>query len=192
LFYKNGFYSFSNESKFCGKIGETRIKILKIQGAGTMNALKVERLKINYKTFEEFQQFHEFGLPELSMLEDLQENMVENNSQSPFYGIYQDGKLAARISLYRVDAKYDRYFSPAQDYYEIWKLEVLPPFRRQGMGKALVSYAKSLGLPVKTNARCRTDEFWKKMGFIPVKYHPERDRGESPYVWLPEGVALKD
>ena len=56
-----------------------------------MNALKVERLKINYKTFEEFQQFHEFGLPELSMLEDLQENMVENNSHSPFYGIYQDG-----------------------------------------------------------------------------------------------------
>jgi hypothetical protein len=60
------------------------------------------------------------------------------------------------------------------------------------MGKALVSYAKSLGLPVKTNARCRTDEFWKKMGFTPVKYLPERDRGESPYVWLPEGVALKE
>ncbi|MBA4601181.1 N-acetyltransferase [Thermoactinomyces mirandus] len=157
-----------------------------------MKALKVERLKINYKTLEEFQQFHEVGLPELSMLEDLKMNMVENDSHSPFYGIYQDGQLAARISLYRVDAKYDRYFLPPQDYYEIWKLEVLEPFRHQGMGTALVSYAKSLGLPVKTNARHRSDPFWEKMGFVPVQYNPERDRGESPYVWLPKGVSLQE
>jgi GNAT superfamily N-acetyltransferase len=157
-----------------------------------LQPIKVEPLKINYKTLEEFQKFHEYGLPELSMLEDLEANIVENNSHSPFYGIYQDGQLAARISLYRIDAKYDRYFTPAQDYFEIWKLEVLPQYRGCGLGRALVSYAKNLALPIKTNARHRSDSFWVKMGFQPVRYNPERDRGESPYIWLPPGVNLHD
>jgi GNAT superfamily N-acetyltransferase len=151
----------------------------------------VERLKINYKTLEEFRQFREYGLPELSMLEDLQANMVENELHSPFYGIYEDGRLVARISLYRIDAKYDRYFDPPQDFLEIWKLEVLPNHRGKGYGKALVVHAQSMGLPIKTNARRRSDEFWLKMGFQPVHYNPERDRGESPYVWLPPGVGLQ-
>ncbi|TCS94646.1 N-acetyltransferase [Hazenella coriacea] len=157
-----------------------------------MTPYKVEQLKINYKTLEEFQKFREYGLPELSMLEDLQANIIENDNRSPFYGIYQDGHLAARISLYHIDAKYDRYFEPAQDYYEIWKLEVLPQYRQQGMGSALISYTKNLSLPVKTNARHRSDPFWLKMGFQPVHYNPVRDRGESPFVWLPSGVSLKD
>ena len=62
----------------------------------------------------------------LSMLEDLQENIIENDSDSPFYGIYFGEKLVARMSLYRVDAKYDQYFHHLQDYLELWKLEVLP------------------------------------------------------------------
>lgn len=157
-----------------------------------MNLPKVERLKINYKTLEEFGNFDEYGLPELSMLEDLESNMIENDSQSPFYGIYQDGKLVARISLYRIEAKYDRYFQPPQDYYEIWKLEVLPEHRNQQLGSALVSFAKELSLPIKTNARRRSDDFWLKMDFQPVNYEPTRDRGENPYVWLPEGTALRD
>ncbi|MDN4594950.1 N-acetyltransferase [Polycladomyces subterraneus] len=157
-----------------------------------MSNYQVERLKINYKTLEEFQKFREYGLQELSMLEDLQANIIENDSNSPFYGIYLDGNLIARASLYRIDAKYDRYFDPPQDYYELWKLEVLPQYRHQGCGTALVEHAKSLGLPIKTNARCRSDEFWKKMGFVPVKYDPVRDRGENPYVWTPPGVSLKE
>jgi GNAT superfamily N-acetyltransferase len=157
-----------------------------------LNVPKVERLKINYKTLEEFKKFHEYGLPELSMLEDLQANIIENDSNSPFYGIYMDGQLAARISLYRIDAKYDRYFSPAQDYLEIFKLEVLPAYRGKGLGRALVSHAKSLSLPIKTNARNRSDQFWLKMGFQPVRYDFERDRGESPYVWLPPGVKVRN
>ena len=154
--------------------------------------VKVEKLKINYKTLEEFQKFSEYGLPELSMLEELENNMVENRIDSPFYGIYQDGNLVARISLYRIDAKHDQYFDPPQDYYEVFKLEVLPHYRNQGLGTALIEHAKSLGLPIKTNARRRSDQFWIKMGFQPVQYNPIRDRGESPYVWLPEGTRLRD
>ncbi|MFC4076551.1 N-acetyltransferase [Salinithrix halophila] len=152
---------------------------------------RVERLKINYKTLEEFQKFREYGLQELSMLEDLQANIIENDSNSPFYGIYQEGKLVARISLYRIDGKYDRFFDPPQDYYEVWKLEVLPQYREQDLGSALVQHAKSFGLPIKTNARCRSDEFWLKMGFQPANYDPIRDRGENPFVWLPAGVKLQ-
>jgi GNAT superfamily N-acetyltransferase len=157
-----------------------------------MHDYKVERLRINYQTLEEFEKFREYGLAELSMLEDLKANLIENELDSPFYGIYLNGQLAARISLYRIDAKYDRYFEPATDYYELWKLEVLPQHQGLGLGTALVSYAKSLGLPVKTNARHRSGPFWLKMGFQPVRYHPERDRGESPYVWLSEGISLLD
>jgi GNAT superfamily N-acetyltransferase len=157
-----------------------------------MDKPKVERLKINYKTLEEFQKFHEYVLQELSMLEDLKANIIENDSNSPFYGIYEDGNLVARISLYRIDAKYDRYFDPPQDYYELWKLEVLPQYRGKGYGSALVRHAQSFGLPVKTNARRRSDPFWIKMGFRPVKYDPVRDRGENPYVWTPPGVGLQE
>jgi len=45
---------------------------------------------------------------------------------------------------------------------------------------------------VKTNARRRSDPFWIKMGFRPVKYDPVRDRGENPYVWTPPGVGLQE
>jgi GNAT superfamily N-acetyltransferase len=153
---------------------------------------RVERLKINFKTLEDFKQFREYGLEELSMLEDLQANIIENNSESPFYGIYDGDHLIARMSLYRIDGKYDRYFNPPQDYYELWKLEVLPEYRNQDLGTMLVNHAKSLGLPIKTNSRLGADQFWIKMGFKPVNYRADRDRGENPYVWLPEGTTLQD
>ena len=49
--------------------------------------------RLNYKTLEEFKQFKEYGIQELSMLEDLESNMIENDSNSPFYGIYFGDKL---------------------------------------------------------------------------------------------------
>jgi GNAT superfamily N-acetyltransferase len=149
---------------------------------------KVERLKINYKTLEEFKQFKEYGLQELSMLEDLQANMIENDSDSPFYGIYFGDKLVARMSLYQRDAKYDRYFDPPQTYLELWKLEVLPGYQNRGFGRKLVEFAKSFGLPIKTNARVKSQPFWEKMGFEPVTYDMDRDLGENPLVWYPNGV----
>lgn len=152
---------------------------------------RVERLVLNYKTLEEFKKFREFGVQELSMLEDLQANIIENDSESPFYGIYFGDKLVARMSLYRIDKKFDLYFDPSQDYLELWKLEVLPGYRDKDYGSALVEYAKTFKLPVKTNARQNSGVFWDKMGFEPVEYNMERDRGENPYVWYPEGVSAQ-
>ncbi|MBT2678462.1 N-acetyltransferase [Bacillus sp. ISL-35] len=150
---------------------------------------KVEKLKINYKTLEEFKKFKEYGHQELSMLEDLEANIVENDSDSPFYGIYFGDKLVARMSLYQVKKQFDRYFEPSQDYLELWKLEVLPDYQGKGYGKALVEFAKTFGLPIKTNPRVKSQDFWEKMGFTPVHYDVERDRGENPLVWYPAGVT---
>jgi GNAT superfamily N-acetyltransferase len=157
-----------------------------------MENIEVKRLLVNYKTLEEFENFREYGSQELSMKEDLRANIIEDDSDSPFYGIYYGNKLVARMSLYRIGKKYDVYFEPTQDYYELWKLEVLEPYRGKGLGEALVNYAKSFNLPVKTNARQRSDEFWTKMGFNALTYHQDRDRGENPYVWFPEGVKEQE
>ncbi|MCA0987966.1 N-acetyltransferase [Guptibacillus algicola] len=154
--------------------------------------LTVRPLVINYKTLEEFKKFKEYGIQELSMMEDLQDNIIENDSESPFYGIYFGDKLVARMSLYRIDEKYDRYFDPPQDYLELWKLEVLPQYHDRDYGSTLVNFAKTFNLPVKTNARQGSSQFWEKMGFEAVTYNPERDRGENPYVWYPEGVSEQD
>ncbi|MDG5470188.1 N-acetyltransferase [Jeotgalibacillus sp. ET6] len=150
---------------------------------------KVEHLRINYKTLEEFNKFREVGLQELSMKEELESNMVENDSDSPFYGIYLGNKLIARMNLFRRDARFDFYFEPAQDYLELWKLEVLPDYQKKGYGAQMVEFAKSFGLPIKTNPRVQSHDFWKKMGFEEVTYDMERDRGENPLVWYPEGVT---
>jgi len=151
--------------------------------------VKVEKLKINFKTLEEFKKFKEYGAQELSMLEDLQENMVEDDLHSPFYGIYFGDKLVARMSLYKRDAKFDQYFDPPQNYLELWKLEVLPDYQNKNYGKMLVEYAKSYDMPIKTNPRLNSRSFFEKMGFEPVTYEMERDFGENPLVWYPEGVT---
>ncbi|MBG9589316.1 N-acetyltransferase [Cytobacillus firmus] len=149
---------------------------------------KVEKLKVNYKTLEEFKKFKEYGLQELSMLEDLEANIIENDSESPFYGIYFGDKLVARMSLYQIEARFDRYFEPAQDYLELWKLEVLPDYQNKGYGQSLVEFAKGFGLPIKTNPRVKSKAFWEKMGFESVHYDMERDLGENPLAWFPAGV----
>ena len=173
------------------------VKIMKTYSLSTqedldMSKLVVERLLVNYKTLDEFKNFREFGAAELSMKDDLSANIVENDSESPFYGIYFGKKLIARMSLYRIDKRFDQYFDPPQDYFELWKLEVLEPYRNKGYGKALVEHAKGLGLPIKTNGRQGSSHFWENSGFESVTYDPSRDRGESPYVWFPEGVVEQE
>lgn len=100
---------------------------------------QVKRLLINYKTLEEFKQFKEYGIQELSMLEDLESNMIENDSNSPFYGIYFGDKLVARMSLYQVDGSTTTYFNHNHDYLELWKLEVLPGISAKGTAKHLLN-----------------------------------------------------
>jgi GNAT superfamily N-acetyltransferase len=158
-------------------------------GGEKMFQYEVKKLLVNYKTLEEFKQFKEYGVQELSMLEDLQENMIENDSESPFYGIYYGDKLVARMSLYQIEAAYDQYFDPPQDYLELWKLEVLPHYQTKGLGRALVEFAKTFNLPIKTNGRQQSGSFWEKMGFEAVTYNQDRDRGQNPYVWYPSGVS---
>ncbi|WP_078380998.1 N-acetyltransferase [Sutcliffiella halmapala] len=153
--------------------------------------MTVKKLSINYKTLEEFKQFREYGIQELSMLEDLQDNMIENDSESPFYGIYFGEKLVARMSLYRVQKELDKYFEPQQDYLELWKLEVLTAYQRKGFGKELVEFAKGFGLPIKTNPRIKSADFWNHLGFTSVNYDVNRDLGENPLVWYPKGVSAQ-
>ncbi|MCI0181796.1 putative N-acetyltransferase YlbP [Acidibacillus sp. S0AB] len=155
------------------------------EGKGGELMFDVVRLQINYHTLEQFKRFTENGLEELSMLDELHENMVENQVDSPFYGIYEDGTLVARMSLYPINAKYDRYFDPPRDYLELWKLEVLPGSKGRGLGTQLVTYAKSLGHAIKVNVRGQSHPFFLQLGFTPVKYDAQRDRGENPYVWIP-------
>ncbi|MBN6887045.1 GNAT superfamily N-acetyltransferase [Cytobacillus horneckiae] len=150
---------------------------------------KIERLKVNYKTLEDFKKFKEYGVQELSMIEDLEANIIENGSESPFYGIYFGDNLVARMNLYQVDAKFNRYFEPPQNYLELWKVEVLPDFQSKGYGTALVQFAKEFGLPIKTNPRIKSKDFWTKMGFSSIQYDMDRDLGENPVVWFPNGVT---
>ncbi|SFF94426.1 Acetyltransferase (GNAT) domain-containing protein [Halobacillus alkaliphilus] len=157
-----------------------------------MTSTKVKPLLVNYKTLEEFKRFKEYGNQELAMLEDLESNIVENDSESPFFGVYYGSALVARMSLYRVRAKYDKYFVPPQDYLELWKLEVLPDYREMGFGKDLVEFAKSFELPIKTNPRINSHGFWEKMGFQKANYDVERDLGENPLIWMPTGVEERD
>ncbi|RWZ60706.1 N-acetyltransferase [Halobacillus fulvus] len=157
-----------------------------------MTKTKVQPLLVNYKTLEEFKRFKEYGNQELAMLEDLESNIVENDSESPFFGVYYGSALVARMSLYRVQKKYDSYFIPPQDYLELWKLEVLPDYRGQGYGKDLVEFAKGFKLPIKTNPRINSHGFWEKMGFQKANYDVERDLGENPLIWMPEGVEERE
>lgn len=60
---------------------------------GEIGLVKVERLLNNYKTLEEFKKFKEYGIQELSMLEDLQDNIIENDSTRLFTGFISEISL---------------------------------------------------------------------------------------------------
>lgn len=143
-----------------------------------MHSPKVERLLINYKTLEEFKKFTRYGAEELSMLEDLESNIIENDSESPFYGIYYGGSLIARMSLYM--KKPNEHTILQEPYVELFKLEVLPAFQKQQFGKTLVNFAKQLHFPIKTIARVQSAQFWEKLEFKKIT----TDDGDF-YIWHP-------
>lgn len=152
--------------------------LYKAKDVNDMHSPKVERLLINYKTLEEFKNFTRYGAEELSMLEDLEANIIENNSESPFYGIYYGGSLVARMSLYKKEPNEHTVFQ--KPYIELFKLEVLPAFQKQQFGKTLVNFAKQLQFPIKTIARVQSAQFWEKLQFEKVTI----DDGDF-YIWQP-------
>ncbi|WLR52235.1 N-acetyltransferase [Bacillus tianshenii] len=148
-----------------------------------MDLLAVEKLSLNFKTLEEFKRFKKYGLQELSMIEDLQADIVENKSDSPFYGIYYGDTLIARMCLDNVQAKYDSVFNSPQDGLEICKLEVLKDYQGLGYGRMLVEFAKSFQMPIRTIPRVNSTDFWNKMGFEYVSHN-----GINYFVWEPQHV----
>lgn len=146
-------------------------------------ALRVDNLKMNFKTIEEFKSFKEYGIEELSMLEELEITMVEDNSSSPFYGIYYGDKLAARMCLYvKKDAAALLPDYSGDEYLEIWKLEVLPQYQNKGFGLMLVDFAKSFELPILTKPRVKSHTFWEKIGFTSF------NENSSRLLWDPATV----
>ncbi|NSL50767.1 N-acetyltransferase [Calidifontibacillus erzurumensis] len=152
-----------------------------------MEFVPIERLSINFKTLEDFKSFKEFGDQELQMIDDLQGSIIENDCNSPFYGIYYGDKLVARMSLYHTDKKFDYLFEPKREHLYLSKLEVLPQYRNRGFGKQLIDFAKSFNLPIVTKPRVNSEGFWVKMGFMPFK--PVKDVGEKLLVWYPEHLS---
>ncbi|PAQ12633.1 GNAT family N-acetyltransferase [Bacillus sp. FJAT-42315] len=147
--------------------------------------LPVKNLKVNFKTIEEFKSFKEYGLEELSMLEEIQITMVEDNANSPFYGIYYGDKLAARMCLYVKQNRANLLKNGSDRYLEIWKLEVLPQFQHKGFGLQLVNFAKSFNLPILTKARVKSNSFWEKMNFVPLSEHSSR------LLWDPNSIITQ-
>lgn len=60
---------------------------------------EVKHLEINYKTDELFEAFRAFGNKDLYMVEELQGQMIDASSDSPFYGIFHGENLVARMAL---------------------------------------------------------------------------------------------
>lgn len=148
--------------------------------------ISVEKLQINYKTLEEFTKFKEYGNEELAMLEDLKANIIENDSDSPFYGIYFGGSLVARMSLYHNSARFDHYFQPPQEFLELRKLEVLPAYQRKGYGNALVQFAKGFRLPIITYPRIQSRSFWERMEFKPAPVGNTGEPNENALIFIPK------
>ncbi|HEY9576324.1 MAG TPA: GNAT family N-acetyltransferase [Pseudobacillus sp.] len=146
-------------------------------------AITVENLKMNFKTMDEFKSFKEYRLEELSMLEEFQIYMVEDNATSPFYGIYYGDKLAARMCLYIKKDGATLLENGPEQYLEIWKLEVLPQYQHKGLGLKLVEFAKSFSLPILTKPKVKSHSFWEKMGFTPLS------ESNSRLIWNPTSTT---
>jgi len=152
-----------------------------------MEIIPIEKLSINFKTLEDFKSFKDLGNQELQMFDDLQGSIVENDCNSPFYGIYYGDKLVARMSLYNTEKKFAHFFDGERDYLYLSKLEVLPQYRERGFGKKLINFAKSFNLPIVTKPRVNSERFWNKMGFMPFK--PIKEVPEKLLVWYPEHLS---
>lgn len=146
---------------------------------------EVVNLRVNYKTLDEFMKFNEFSYGDFSMTEDLKAGIIEDPSESPFYGIYFGGTLVARMSLYRIESLDNQ----GQEYLFLKKLEVLPKYQNKGFGKALVNFAKEFNLPIKTIGKLQAKDFWLKMGFSEIDEQTMKEFDESVFIWIPPHMS---
>ncbi|WP_368885139.1 N-acetyltransferase [Staphylococcus haemolyticus] len=145
---------------------------------------EVKHLEINYKTDELFEAFREFGNKDLYMVEELQGQMIDACSESPFYGIFHGENLVARMALLKKGDVEEIYFPEFDDYLLLWKLEVLDNYKNKGYGQSLIDYAKSYNMPIKAIARQNSKEFLMNQDFEDV--HAKNPEGHDVLVWAPK------
>lgn len=144
---------------------------------------EIVRLEINYKTEELFENFREFGNENLYMIEELNGQIIDASSDSPFYGIFVGETLAARMALLRKGDVEESYFPEFDDYLLLWKLEVLPKYQSRGYAKDLINFAKSFDLPIKAIARNQSKEYLLKQDFEDVE--SKNPEGHDVLIWQP-------
>ena len=89
---------------------------------------EIKRLEINYKTDELFENFRAFGNKDLYMVNELNGQMIDASSDSPFYGIFVGDQLGARMALLKKCEIEEIYFPVLEDYIFLLMLEVLPKY----------------------------------------------------------------
>lgn len=103
---------------------------------------EIKRLEINYKTDELFENFRAFGNKDLYMVNELNGQMIDASSDSPFYGIFVGDQLGARMALLKRGCRRNLLPQIFEDYILLWKLEVLPKYQNRGYASELIDFAK--------------------------------------------------
>src|SRR5699024_6992101 len=144
---------------------------------------EIKHLAINYKTAEDFKKFGEYGTQELQMMEELEGNVIDADTDSPFYGIYVGENLAARMCLYRKEDDNNPIFDPPHDYLVIWKLEVLEKYRGRGFGSELIDYVNEHNMPIKAVSRQYARSLFAHHDVETLKDDIERGLGAKRLMW---------
>ncbi|MBO1198581.1 N-acetyltransferase [Staphylococcus simiae] len=144
----------------------------------------IKHLEINYKTDELFENFREFGNKDLYMIDELNGQIIDASSDSPFYGIFVGEQLGARMALLRKGDVEEIYFPEFEDYLLLWKLEVLPKYQHRGYATELIDYAKSFNMPIKAIGRNDSKNFFLHHGFEDVE--AKNPEGHDVLLWKPK------
>ncbi|HGW4209641.1 TPA: N-acetyltransferase [Staphylococcus aureus] len=142
---------------------------------------EIKRLEINYKTDELFENFRAFGNKDLYMVNELNGQMIDASSDSPFYGIFVGDQLGARMALLKKGDVEEIYFPDFEDYILLWKLEVLPKYQNRGYASELIDFAKSFNMPIKAIGRNDSKDFFLHHGFTDVE--AKNIEGHDVLLW---------
>ena len=118
---------------------------------------KVERLLINYKTLDEFKNLKGAEPRNYLCWKNYKQTLLKTTVNLHFT-VFIMASLIARMSLY-MKRNGGEPFEITYSYLELYKLEVLPTFQKQGFGQMLVNHAKQMQFPIKTIARIHSAGF---------------------------------